>query len=146
MPPRNRLAALKLIGRIKQHELESIGAELSALRAAQSDLDRQSADLSQRAATEASQSTADTRPYLPGYLKSVDVKQRGLEEERAKIEEQAALTEARLFTAFRETKTNETVLDRAVKEQSQEEARAEIAALDDAGRNLFLLKRGETQG
>jgi len=146
MPPRNRLAALKLIGRIKQHELESIGAELSALRAAQSDLDRQSADLSQRAATEASQSTADTRPYLPGYLKSVDVKQRGLEEERAKIEEQAALTEARLFTAFRETKTNETVLDRAVKEQSQEEARTEIAALDDAGRNLFLLKRGETQG
>ncbi|MFT6676396.1 MAG: hypothetical protein ACJAVM_002600 [Sulfitobacter sp.] len=141
MAPRDRLSALKLIGRIKQHELESIGAELSALRNAQTDLERQSSDLSQQAADEASHSTSDTRPYLPAFLKSVDIKQQALTKESEALEDQARMAEAQLFAAFRETKTNEAVLGKVAKELALDQFRAETNILDDAGRTLYLQNR-----
>lgn len=141
MAPRNRLAALRLIDRIKQHELETIGSELSALRGAQSTLERESAALNDQALYEAVNSTTDTRPYLPGFLKSVQQRQQDLTARIEELDAKALQVEARLMTAFRETKTNEMVTAKAARALAEEQNRAEAAQLDDAGRSLFLANR-----
>lgn len=144
---RDRLAALKLIDRIKQHEMEAIGASLAELRATEKDLDEQSAKLRKDAHREAEDSTEDTRIFLPAYLESVEVRQQGLSEERAAVSEKTALTEEKLFDAFRESKTTEQVLHHVKNEVALEETRATASQMDDAGRTLFMLARsGQISG
>jgi hypothetical protein len=141
MALRDRIAALKLMNRSKQHEMETLGATLAGLRAAEKELEDQSALLCADALREATQSTEDTRIFLPAYLKSVETRQRSLTDERAVTAEKAALAEEKLFQSFRESKTTEQVLRRATNELALEDARAMTAEMDDAGRALFLLKR-----
>ncbi|MFC6639648.1 flagellar motor protein [Sulfitobacter sp. JBTF-M27] len=141
MAVRDRLKALRLMERITRHQMEAIGAELSALRAEQAELETQKDRLKAVSIQEARTSTDDTRPYLPAYLQSVETQQSHWTEEQDKIEEKAVLAEARLMNAFREVKTREVVLGRVEQEVEQEKQRAEIAQMDDAGRALFVLGR-----
>jgi len=141
MATHNRLKALRLMERITRHQMETIGAELSALRAAQSQLKAQCKQLSAASLQEAVDSTDDTRPYLPGYLRSVQTQQILWAEEQDRIEEQALLAEARLLNVFREAKTKEAVRNRVEQEVELEKERADIAKMDDAGRALFILQR-----
>ncbi|GLQ28158.1 hypothetical protein [Sulfitobacter pacificus] len=138
---RDRLAALHLIDRVKQHEMETIGASLAELRATEKALEDQSIKLHDDALREAADSTEDTRIFLPAYLNSVEIRQQGLAEERAAAAEQAALVEERLFDAFRETKTTEQILQRVKKEVALESARATASQMDDADRALYMLAR-----
>ena len=141
MALRDRIAALKLINRIKQHEMETLGAALAGLRDAEKELEDQSARLRKDALSEATQSTEDTRSFLPAYLKSVETRQFSLTDECAIIADKTVLAEEKLFQSFRESKTTEQVLGRVTNEFALEEARAVTAEMDDAGRALFLLKR-----
>jgi hypothetical protein len=147
MAPRDRTTALKLIDRIKQHEMETIGAELAALRSAEKLLEDQSAKLRDDAYNEAKQSTEDTRIFLPGYLKSVETRQLGIAKELTVAAEKTASAEKELLKSFQEFKTTQQVLERLSSELALEEERTITAQMDDAGRTLFLLKRnGQTEG
>ncbi|MGC1504561.1 MAG: flagellar motor protein [Sulfitobacter sp.] len=141
MALRDRLAALQLIDRIKQHEMEAIGAQLAELRATEKNLADQSAKLQDDALREAADSNEDTRIFLPAYLKSVELRQHGIAEERATASKKTALVEEKLFGAFRESKTTEQVLHRVKKEIALEDSRATASQMDDAGRALFMLAR-----
>jgi hypothetical protein len=141
MALRDRMAALQLIDRIKQHEMEAIGATLAELRAVEKDLTDQSAKLQADALREATESTEDTRIFLPAYLNSVEVLQQNLAEKHAAAAEKTALVEEQLFDAFRDSKTTEQVLQRVKTEVASEEARATASQMDDAGRALFMLAR-----
>jgi len=147
MALRGRMAALKLIDRIKQHEMETIGVELAALREIEKALEDQSTQLRDDALREATQSTEDTRIFLPAYLASVETRQLGLANELANATKETARAEEELFKSFRESKTTEQVLGRVTRELALEEARATTAEMDDAGRALFLLNPdGQTAG
>jgi len=147
MALRGRMAALKLIDRIKQHEMETIGVELAALREIEKALEDQSTQLRDDALREATQSTEDTRIFLPAYLASVETRQLGLANELANATKETARAEEELFKSFRESKTTEQVLGRVARELALEEARATTAEMDDAGRALFLLNPdGQTAG
>ncbi|MDF3414847.1 flagellar motor protein [Sulfitobacter sp. M57] len=141
MALKNRLAALQLIDRIKQHEMETIGAELAKLRAEEKALEDQSAELHADALREAANSTEDTRAFLPAYLNSVEVIQQGLAEDRAATAAQAAQSEEQLFAAFRETKTTEQILKRVNNDITEETARKAASQMDDADRALYMLTR-----
>lgn len=143
MAPRGRMTALKLIDRIKQHEMETIGVQLAALRSAEKQLEDQSTELRDGAHREAMQSTDDTRIFLPAYLKSVETRQLGIAEELTIAAEKTAQAEKELFTSFREAKTTQQVMERVSRELALEEERAMTGQMDDAGRTLFLLQRNE---
>lgn len=141
MAGRDRLKALQLMERISRHRMESIGAEMAGLRAAQAELGRQIRALDDATALEAAQTTDQTRPYLPAYLRSVTAQQDVWAREQDAIEEQVAQLEGRLLGAFREVKTQETVRERVERDITQENERAETARLDDASRSLYVLAR-----
>lgn len=140
MPTRDRLRALRLVSRIKQYELEAIGAELSGLRANLNDVVNQSEDLAKTASQEAANSTTDTRPYLPSYLASVDHHQRLLSRKSEDIEAGISKLQTSLLDAFRDVKTKENVLSRLSQAVDLEVERTENSALDDATRSLSALK------
>lgn len=140
MPSRDRLKALRLVTRLKQYELEAIGAELSGLRANLNDVVNQSEDLAKTAFQETANSTTDTRPYLPSYLASVDQHQRTLSRKSEDIEAGISKLQSSLLDAFRDVKTKENVLSRLSQEVDLEVERAENSALDDATRSLSALK------
>lgn len=145
MAPRDRLSALRLIDKIKQHEIQTIGAELASLRAAEQAIEDQSRALREDALREALESTEDTRKFLPAYLKSVESRQEDLSKERRKASERTAAAEEQMYASFREAKTTEQVLGNVKKEIAQEDARADSAQMDDAGRALFMMaRRGQT--
>ena len=141
MPGRDRVAALKLLERLRRHEVEVTGAKLAALRSEQAALETQRTALAATAAQEASDTTVETRPYLPGYLTSVDSQQRQWAEEQDRLDQVAAEHEASLLKSFEASKTIEIVLGRAKQEIKQDADRAEAAALDEAGRTMFLAAR-----
>jgi predicted nucleic acid-binding Zn-ribbon protein len=140
MPSRDRLKAVRLVTRLKQYELEAIGAELSGLRANLNDVVNQSEDLAKTAFQETANSTTDTRPYLPSYLASVDQHQRKLSRKSEDIEAGISKLQSSLLDAFRDVKTKENVLSRLSQEVDLEVERAENSALDDATRSLSALK------
>lgn len=144
MARKRQIAALQLVSSIKQHELETIGVELSRLRAQQTDLAQQSARLSEQATNEISLSTAETRAYLPGYLSSVNKQQEGLAAESHALTDRIAALEENLFALFREVKTTQTVLAKSEAEAEIELQRAENADLDDVARTLFLQNADRT--
>lgn len=146
MPGKDRVAALKLLERLRRHEVEVTGARLAALRSEQATLEAQSASLAATAAQEATSTTTDTRPYLPGYLTSVDSQQRQWAEEQDRLDQMAAEQEVALMKSFEASKTIEIVLGRALREIKQDEDRAEAAALDEAGRTMFLAARKAAGG
>ena len=140
MAGRGNLSALALINDIKQHELDMIGVELSALRAQQDDFARQRQALSDSAARESAESTSDMRVYLHAYLSSVDRQRQGLLVESDKLSAQIEVLEEKLFDAFRESKTARTVLARAQANVDLEAQRAEYAELDDVSRAMSFQK------
>ena len=140
MAGRGNLSALALINDIKQHELDMIGVELSALRAQQDDFARQRQTLSDSAARESAESTSDMRVYLHAYLSSVDRQRQGLLVESDKLSAQIEVLEEKLFDTFRESKTTRTVLARAQANVDLEAQRAEYAELDDVSRAMSFQK------
>lgn len=141
MSSTRRLASLNLVHRVKTHTLETIGAELSALRAQQAEVAAEQSALAEQVAYEAANTTSESYAFLSGYLKSADRRQQQLTEHFAELEEQASSIEAHMLEAFRDVKTNEAVKSQTVREIKQQVERSEVQELDDANRALYLLKK-----
>ncbi len=141
MSSTRRLASLNLVHRVKTHTLETIGAELSELRAQQADITAKQSALSEQVAFEAANTTSDSYAFLSGYLQSADRRQQHLAAQLAELEDRASAIEGQLLEAFRDVKTNEAVKGQTVQEIKQHAERSEVQELDDANRALYLLKK-----
>lgn len=141
MSSSRRLASLKLVHRVRAHELEAIGAELSAIRAQQAEVTAEQEALTKQAHFESANTTSESYAFLSGYLQSVERRQQQLAEQSDALDAQANVFEEQLLTAFREVKTNDAVKSQTMQEIQQEIERNEMLELDDANRALYLLKQ-----
>lgn len=141
MSSSRRLASLNLVHRVRAHELEAIGAELSAIRTQQAGITAEQEALTKQAHFECTNATAESYAFLSGYLKSVERRQQQLEEQSCALDEQATVFEEQLLTAFRDVKTNDAVKGQTMQEIQQGIERNEMLELDDANRALYLLKQ-----
>ena len=140
MSTQRRLKALALVDRLKSHQLETIGASMSALRARQAEIVAQQQALETQAQQEATNTTPENNAFLQTYLVSVAQHQAQLATQMEVLEEQIALLEDELLEAFRDVKTNEAVSDSTAKQLQQDQAHKEMIVLEDANNALSLLK------
>lgn len=138
--PRN-LRALRLIDRLRRHEMETMGVQLAALRSEQASIDARSKDLTSKAKEEAMHSTTESRAFLPDFLSAVDMQQAQWNEDKNRLEAEAMEKEAALIDVFRNSKTIEIILNRALDAVQEEKVKAERSGLDEAGRASFIAVR-----
>lgn len=141
MPERRRIAALELIQRIRQHEIDGHAARMNAIRGEQGRLHEQVEELDARVAAEGRVIDPETAPYLAGFLRAARARRGFLTDRIAELDRQAAEIEDELLSAFRDAKVNEAVLDRAQDAQRQHLDRKEAAASEEVARNVYLRRR-----
>jgi flagellar export protein FliJ len=143
MPERRRIAALKLIGRIRQHEIDGHAARMTALRAEQARVQAQIAALDAQVDREGRVTTPETASYLASFLRAAQTRRSRLKAELRRLDTEAEAIEAELLESFREAKVNDTVLDRARDAQKAHEGRQEAAATEEIARNVYLRQTRE---
>jgi hypothetical protein len=140
-----RITAIKLVQRIKQHEIDGFAANLAAIRAQQADLQNELRNLIQMRDREGHASTIEAAPYLASFLRSVKSRSIYLDEQLAELDREATDIELQLQTAFAESKANEAALSKAEDEVKLERERMEIAASEEIARNMYLRRRRKVE-
>lgn len=138
MPGRRRIAALQLIQRIRQHEIDGHAARMNAIRGEQARLQEQVQELDDRVAAEGRVTAPETAAYLAGFLRAARVRRAYLSDKIAALDRQAAEIEDALLDSYRDAKVNDAVLDRALDGQRQHLDRQEAAAMEEIARNVYL--------
>ncbi len=141
MPAQRRISALKLIQRIKQHEIDGYAARMTAIRAEQAALHQELEALQVRVETEGHVTSPEVAPYLAGFLRAVEARRTLLNDQLAALDKKAAGLEAQLLGSYREAKTNEAALDSSLDQQRQHETRQETAETEEIARNVYLRQR-----
>ncbi|MGE4325697.1 MAG: hypothetical protein AB7E21_06240 [Pseudodonghicola sp.] len=144
MPERRRIAALKLIQRIRQHEIDGHAARMTALRAEQARVQAQIETLDTQVNREGRVTIPETAGYLASFLRAARTRRARLEAELRRLDTQAEAIEAELLESFRDAKVNDTVLDRARDGQKAHEDRQEAAATEEVARNVYLRQSRES--
>jgi len=143
MPARRRISALKLIQRIKQHEIDGYAARMTAIRSEQAALQDELKALQARAESEGRVTSPEAAPYLAGFLRAVEARRALLTEKLDALQARAAEIEAQLLGSYREAKTNDAVLDSSLRQQRQHEERQEQTETEEIARNVYLRQRRE---
>lgn len=138
MASKRRIAALSVIQRIKEHELDEHAARMGIVRQHQAAIENELENLQNRVDTEAHISSPEAAPFLAGFLRAIETRRTFLLEELKSLERSAAEIEEHLFDAFTEARTNETVLDKTRYESRKQDEMAEQAALEEVARNRYL--------
>ena len=136
-----RISALEVLQRIKQQEIDGIGSRLTAIREKQSQIDRALCELRQLAITEANNTSPETLPFLPDFLKAIEQRSRLLAEQLNVLNEEGLSIEEELRSAFLDGKKNEVVLDIARQKNKLHEAQRETAEMTEIAMNVFLKRR-----
>ncbi len=138
-----RITAIRLVQRIKQHEIYGYAAQLASIRARQTALHEETENLIRMRDREGHADTPEAALYLAGFLRAIRARNDFLNEQLAELDRDATGIETRLLTAFTESKANESALSRAEAEVTLERERAEIATAEEIARNMYLRKRRE---
>lgn len=141
MPARRRISALRLIQRIKQHEIDGYAARMTAIRAEQATLQEELKALQARAETEGHVTSPEAAPYLAGFLRAVEARRALLTEQLEELDRKAAEIEAQLLGTYREAKTNDAALDSSLDQQRRHEDRQEQSETEEIARNVYLRQR-----
>lgn len=141
MPTRHRISALRLIQRIKQHEIDGYAARMTSIRAEQAALQEELAALQTRAEQEGHVTSPEAAPYLAGFLRAVEARRAFLTEKLDVLQQKAAQIEAQLMGSYREAKSNDAALDTSLEQQRQHETRQELAETEEIARNVYLRRR-----
>lgn len=136
-----RIAALEVLQRIKQQELDGIGARLSDIRTEQSWINEQLASLSQRASQEVEAATTETLPFLSDFLQATELRRKALNLRLEDLAKAAHDIEEELKSAFIDSKKNEVVLDMARSKNLLAEQRRETAETAEVAQNIYLRHR-----
>ncbi|GAA6199899.1 hypothetical protein [Aquicoccus sp. SU-CL01552] len=143
MPTRRRISALRLIQKIKQHEIDGYAARMTSIRAEQAALQEELAALQTRAEQEGHVTSPEGAPYLAGFLRAVEARRVFLTGKLDALQQKAAQIEAQLLGSYREAKTNDAALDTSLEQQRQHETRQEMAETEEIARNVYLRRRME---
>ncbi|TDK50228.1 hypothetical protein [Antarcticimicrobium luteum] len=141
MPARRRISALRLIQRIKQHEIDGYAARMTAIRAEQANLHEEIKALQARVESEGHITSPEAAPYLAGFLRAVEARRALLTGQLAALDEKAAGIEAQLMGSYREAKTNDAALDQSLEQLQKHEDRREAAETEEIARNVYLRNR-----
>lgn len=117
-----RIAALDLLHRLKQLELEQTGERLGDIRRQQSEIDTEKRHLQDRAVFEAQVTAPEALPFVADFLVSLDRRRDQLTTRMAELDAQAAATEHALIDAFIDARTQKIVLDQASNIMKQQQA------------------------
>ncbi|GAA6164759.1 hypothetical protein NBRC116590_24630 [Pelagimonas sp. KU-00592-HH] len=141
MSRNRRIAALEVLQRIKQQELDGIGARLSDIRTEQSWINEQLVSLSQRASQEVEAATTETLPFLSDFLQATELRRKALTLRLEDLAKAAQDIEEELKSAFIDSKKNEVVLDIARTKDQLAEQRRETAETAEVAQNIYLRHR-----
>lgn len=141
MPTRRRISALRLIQKIKQHEIDGYAARMTSIRAEQAALQEELAALQTRAEQEGHVTSPEAAPYLAGFLRAVEARRAFLTGKLDVLQQKAAQIEAQLLGSYREAKSNDAALDTSLEQQRQHENRQELAETEEIARNVYLRRR-----
>ncbi len=141
MPARRRISALRLIQRIKQHEIDGYAARMTAIRAQQATLQDELKALQDKVEAEGHATTPEAAPYLAGFLRAVEARRSYLRERLEELDRKAAEIEAQLLGSYREAKTNDAALDTSLEQQRQHDDRREQAETEEIARNVYLRRQ-----
>jgi hypothetical protein len=136
-----RIAALEVLQRIKQQELDGIGARLSDIRTEQSWINEQLVSLGQRASQEVEAATTETLPFLSDFLQATELRRKALTLRLEDLAKAAQDIEEELKSAFIDSKKNEVVLDIARTKDQLAEQRRETAETAEVAQNIYLRHR-----
>ncbi|MDF1716275.1 MAG: hypothetical protein P1U75_06330 [Antarcticimicrobium sp.] len=143
MSVQRRISALKLIQRIKQHEIDGYAARMTAIRSEQAALQDELAALQARAEKEGHVASPESAPYLASFLRAVEARRAFLNGKLDALQTRAEEIEAQLLGVYREAKTNDAALDTSLAQQRQHENRQELAETEEIARNVYLRRRAE---
>lgn len=141
MSRNRRIAALEVLQRIKQQELDGIGARLSDIRTEQSWINEQLVSLSQLASREVEAATTETLPFLSDFLQATELRRKALTLRLEDLAKAAQDIEEELKSAFIDSKKNEVVLDIARTKDQLAEQRRETAETAEVAQNIYLRHR-----
>jgi hypothetical protein len=130
-----------VLQRIKQQELDGIGARLSDIRTEQSWINEQLALLGQRASQEVEAATTETLPFLSDFLQATELRRKALSMRLEDLAKAAHDIEEELNAAFIDSKKNEVVLDMARAKVQLAEQRRETAETAEVAQNMYLRQR-----
>lgn len=134
--PGKRLAALRLLERLRRQEIEARAPELGRLRAEVAALEAEGHQLSRRLAEESHVVSVEAAPYLGHFIRSVRARMLALEAQAAALRPRIAMLEDEVAAAYREQRSYEGV--RHAGEQAN--ARAEIRRQEQAVDDLVLMR------
>ena len=130
-----RIRALRLLERLKRHEIESDPQEMGRLRAAANQIDRQRAQLMEdvESSAEAGSQDPSSMQYFGTYLRAVRAEVTRLDHDRAQLAPQLDAVETRVSNAFRHMKTYEVVrLATEARIKAEAQRRDEAASAEQA--------------
>jgi flagellar export protein FliJ len=136
-----QIAALELLQRIKQQEIDRVGKLLSQIRSEQNALDRELQHLNERSLEETRVSTPEAMAFIPGFLEAIERRRAYIQSQLNELELRADDIEKRLMSAFVDSKANQTVLDSARQEIKAEEDRQQDTELSEIAQNIYLRRR-----
>lgn len=133
-----RIAALELLHRVKQQEIDGIGVRLRDIRSEQGRISAEISDLRQRAIDESQQASPETLLFLSDFLTAIEQRRSLLLTRLAKLNDAAQEIEDQLKTAFIDSKRNEVVLDLARQKHQLSEERRESSEAAEIAQNIYL--------
>ena len=125
-----RIRALRLLERLKRHEIEADAQEMGRLRATANQIDRQRAQLMDDVESSAGAQDPGAMQYFGSYLRAVRAEVTRLDHDRAQLAPQLEAVETRVSNAFRHMKTYEVVrlaTEARIKAESQRKEEAASA-------------------
>jgi len=132
-----RIAALDLLHRLKQLELEQTGEKLVEIRREQGVIDAEKSDLQRRAIEETQVTSPEALPFVADFLASLEARKTQLNDRMVELDRAAAGFEDALTNAFIDAKTQETVLGQARRALKLEQAQREEAESAEVGQRVF---------
>ncbi len=127
---RRRIEALRLLTRIRRYEMEQDAAELGTLRHAIALLQAEDLSLQERMRREISERSLESAPYIGDFLRAVRAEQGRIQLAEAGLVGQAEALEEAVLARYREIRSFDLVLERALAQVAQEERKAEAAEID----------------
>lgn len=141
MASSRRLAALELLSRLRQMELEQVGEKLVDIRREQSTLETERSDLLECARVEAQITAPEALPFVSSFLGSLETRRAQLAQRLAVLDDQAAGFEDELMNAFVEAKTQDIVHAQARKAYANGKARKDEVENNEVGQALHRRRR-----
>ncbi len=126
-----RIAALDVIVRLRNHEMEEEARGLAELRGRVAGTERARSRLRAQLREEGHSATLEAAPYVAGFIRQLRGEIEKLDAELAELNRQADTLEEAVRGRFRELKSAEAVAAAARWDAARQERRREAAALEE---------------